>query len=784
MKNQPFLGTQWIASTVTGSKRTVPPAPYFRKDFSVKKAIRSAQLKITSLGLYECTINGSRVTDAVFAPGWTDYTKRVNFQSYNITEWVAEGDNAIGVILGDGWYSGHVGWGERQAYGDQPQLIAQVELIYQDGTQECFGTDATWKTSVGPILENDLMMGESYDARLELTGWDQANYEHALWSSVQLASDPGIEFTVTAGPSVRRMEELLVQKSSDLIERIFPAKLYDFGQNICGRARIKIEAPAGSTLTLCFGETLSADGTLYTENLRGARCTDRYTCRGGGVETWEPRFTFHGFRYVEVTGLKDDYSFEIVAVALYSDMNVVGKFACSNPLLNQLQSNILRSQKGNFLEVPMDCPQRDERLGWTGDAQIFLSTAAFNMDVEAFFDKWLLDLRDSQADSGAISCVAPRLGKSNIIAIEDGGPAYSDAIIICPWALYLNYGKQSVLEENYDAMVRYMAFVENHRTLDFIRGHAKVDSWGGYGDWLALDGSGKPEGGTPKDLVGTAFFAHIAGLMGRISRVLGKDPEAEKYEDLFRKIAGAFRHRFVTAEGLTASSTQTSYVLALQFDLLEPEMRPRAAEELAKDITARGFHLATGFVGTSYLLPVLEAVGQIDLAYKLLEQETFPSWLFPVKNGATTIWERWDGWTPEKGMQNKWMNSFNHYAYGAVGSWMYSAVAGLSVDAAQPAYEHIIFKPRPGGTITWAEASLETARGQIAIKWVLNDETLTCDLLIPEGASATFIPPTDFGDEEVRLEAGKHRLCLTRPGTAKSKAAPAEMSERELQLAS
>ncbi len=758
----PFAGAIWICSSVIGSRRTVPPAPYFRRVFPVEKPIRSAHLKIAALGLYECLVNGCQLTDAVFPPGWTDYTKRCYYQTYNITDILVEGRNAVGVILGDGWYSGHLGWGERQAYGDRPQFVVQIEVTYQDGSMDTLSTDPAWRTAVGAILENDLIMGETHDARLEPLGWDSATFADETWAPVQVAPAPGILIEPSPGPLVRRMGVLPSRGVTDLIARIFPARLYDFGQNFCGRARIRIQAPAGTTLTLCFGEMTNADGTLYTENLRAARCTDRYTCRGDGIEEWEPRFTFHGFRYAEVTGLKPEYFFEIEGVVLHADMKVTGEFACSNPRLNQLQSNIVWSQKSNFLEVPADCPQRDERLGWTGDAQIFLPTAAFNMDVRAFFHKWLIDLRDAQAPSGAIFCVAPRLGRSDLIPMEDGGPAYSDAIVTCPWHLYMSYGSTAVLEENFEAMVRYMDFIEIHRCVDYIRGHASVDSWGGYGDWLALDGSGKTEGGTPKDLVGTALYAHLAKLMARISSLIGKDTEQRKYENLFHHIAGAFRRRFVTADGLMVSGTQTAYVLALRFDLLLAAQRSVAVAELVKDIESRDFHLGTGFVGTPHVLPVLEAHGHLDVAYRLLEQETFPSWLFPVTQGATTIWERWDGWTPDKGMQNKLMNSFNHYAYGAVGAWMYGTVAGLALDESEPAYKHIIFKPRPGGTITWAEASMKTDRGPAALKWELSGDELVCHFTVPEGAHATFQPPPAFASESVAFGPGNHHLTLSR----------------------
>jgi len=779
----PFSEAAWISSDVIGSRRTVPPAPYFRSSFFISKEVQSARLLITALGLYECTINGCSLTDAVFTPGWTDYTKRCSYQSLTITDALKRGENVIGVILADGWYSGHLGWGERQAYGDRPQFLAEVEVTYRNGSVERFGTGESWKTTVGAILENDIQMGETYDARLEPLGWERSEYDDSAWTAAKLAPVPDILVEPAPGPSVRRMGILPSINVTDLIERIFPSKLYDFGQNFCGRVRIRIQAPAGTTLTLCFGEMTNSDGTLYTENLRGARCTDRYTCRGDGIEEWEPKFTFHGFRYAEVTGLKPEHFFEIEGVVLHADMKVTGHFACSNPLLNQLQHNIVWSQKGNFLEVPMDCPQRDERLGWTGDAQIFMATAAFNMDVSGFFRKWMTDLRDAQAPTGWVFCVAPRLGRSDIIPERDGGPAYSDAIVICPWQLYLSYGDTSALAENYEAMGRYMDYIEAERSVEYIRGHASVDEWGGYGDWLALDGSGKVEGGTPKDLVGTATYAQLATLMAKIAGVLGNEGDKARYADLFQNIVAAFQKRFVTSEGLMASGTQTSYTLALQFDLLPEDLRTTAVAELVKSIKDKDYHLGTGFVGTPHVLPVLEKYGRVDVAYRLLEQETFPSWLFPVKNGATTIWERWDGWTPDKGMQTKWMNSFNHYAYGAVGAWMYGTVAGLSLDEKDPAYAHVVFKPRPGGGLSWAEASLETKHGVAAIRWELKDEALTCRLTVPERSKATLQPPAGFATEAQTLEPGEHTLTLNRREPTK-RSAPARQLKEELEAVS
>ena len=457
-------------------------------------------------------------------------------------------------------------------------------------------------------------------------------------------------------------------------------------------------------------------------------------------------------------------SLDVTGVVLHSDMTPTGTFRCSHEGLNQLQHNILWGQKSNFLEVPTDCPQRDERLGWTGDAQVFVRTAAFNMNVREFFHKWMQDMRDEQGPRGGIPCVIPAPTTLNL---EDGGPAWADAAIICPWTIYLCYGDRKILEDHYAAMNRFMDFTARHRSKGPVRNHPDLNlglAFGenGFGDWLALDGGGRNEGLTPSDLIGTAFYAYDAGIMAKVADLLGHPDHARKYCALYDEIVQAFRHRFITAEGLVVAGTQTAYVLALHFGLVEESIKATVARELVRDIEKRNYHLATGFVGTPYLLEVLESAGYIDVAYKLLEQETFPSWLFPVRNGATTIWERWDGWTPEKGFQDKGMNSFNHYAYGAVGAWMYRTVAGLELDPNEPGYAHIIFRPRPGGSITWAEADLQPPLGLAAIRWDLDRDKLNVQVTIPPGARATFLPPTGYAAAESIYSTGTHRLTLSK----------------------
>lgn len=757
-----FWQAQWIASTVRGGPRTTAPAPHFRKTFPIKGSLRKAVLHVTALGLYECEINGARVGNQAFAPGWTDYHKRVHFQSHEVTALLTPGENVLGAILGDGWYCGFLGWGNRQFYGDRPRLLAQLELTADDGTVTRVVSDATWKTATGPILESDLLLGETYDARLSLGAWSSPGYSDAAWSPIVVEAAPGMAMEPSPGPIVREMGTLPVVREMFSGPGWNPTanKVYDLGQNFTGRVRIKVRAARGSTILLRHAEVLNPDGSLYTENLRTARATDTYTCAGGGEETWEPRFTFHGFRYVEIQGLAKDESCELTGVVLHSDTPPTGRFQCSHPLLNQLAKNIVWGQKSNFLEVPTDCPQRDERLGWTGDAQVFIRTACFNMDVRTFFHKWLRDMRDAQLPDGAIPIVVPNAFKP--AASNDGGPAWADAVFICPWTLYLCYGDTGILHDHYDCMARYMEFLAAHKVKQFIRCHPDIDSWGGYGDWLALDSSGFTEGGTAKDLIGTAMYANDADLMARIAGLLGKEEDARRYRQLHGDIVAAFRRRFVTPDGLVTGGTQTAHVLALHFGLVPEEGRANAAKELVRLIERNGRHLGTGFVGTPYLLDVLEKSGHLDIAYALLEQETFPSWLFPVKNGATTIWERWDGWTPEKGFQDKGMNSFNHYAYGAVGAWMVSAVAGLELDPEEPGYRHIFFKPRPGGSIAWAEARLATPQGEAGIRWDLQGEALKLDLLVPPGSRASLRLPTGFSGAPDTLAPGRHVLTAAR----------------------
>ena len=745
---------QWIGRPLE-SQEGSQPCPLLRKSFTLKAGVARARIYATARGLFELHLNGARVGADYFTPGWTDCNKRIQYLVYDVTDQVRQGANAIGAILGDGWFAGYLVWRNSHfLYGSQLSLLAQLEVEYADGTRELIGSGPDWKTTLSPIVKSDIYHGETYDARLEQPGWSQPEADESSWQAAAVFPPPAVPLVAKRNAPVRSQQELptLVQT-----EPTFGTHLFDVGQNMVGWARIKVRAPAGTTVTIRFGEMLNDDGTLYTANLRSAECTDRYICKGSGEEVHEPRFTFHGFRYVELTGVcEKPVPTDVTGIVLHSEIPATGSFECSHPLINRLQQNITWGQRGNFLEVPTDCPQRDERLGWTGDAQVFIRTASYNRDVAAFFTKWCVDMADSQHADGAFPHVAPDV-------IRDGGrgcAAWSDAGVICPWTVYLCYGDTRILERQYDSMKRWIEW-QQKQSRDLINFSAC------FGDWLSLDvyEAGRSRSLTPQELIGTAYFAHMTNLFARIARILGHKDDARNYAALFNRIKAAFNREFVTPAGRMVSGTQTAYLLALGFDLLPVAKRKTATALLIKEIECRGWHLATGFVGTPLLAPVLTHQGRTDVAYKLLLQQTFPSWLFPILQGATTMWERWNSYTKEQGFGDVSMNSFNHYAYGAIGEWMYNTVAGIELDPAVPAYKHIIIRPQPpapvgaregqpaeGESITWARGELMTRYGKITSHWKIEDQKLAVSVTIPANTRATIILP---GRKPQKVGAGK-----------------------------
>ena len=689
--------------------------PYLRKQVSLKGDVKRARLYATALGLYDFSINGQRVGDDVIKPDWDNYQIRVQYQTFDVTKLLQKGDNALAATLGPGWYCGHIGLDPGDFYGKRPALLAQLQIEYADGSTETVATDKSWKWGYGPLMLSDLLDGEDYDARRELPGWDKVGFDDSKWNSVS-TRESAAKLQAQIGPPVRKLEELPTKK----VTEPQPGKLtFDLGQNMVGWIRLKVKGDAGKKLTLRYAEMLNPDGTVYTTNLRNAKATDTYVLRGGDTETWEPHFTFHGFRYVEITGFPGKLGPETVTgIVVHSDTPRTGKWECSSEQLNQLYRNITWGQWGNFLSVPTDCPQRDERLGWMGDAQVFCRTATYNADVASFFNKWLLDVSDAQSPTGAYTDVSPRA------CCGEGTAAWADAGVICPWTIYLVYDDKRLIERQYDSMVKCVDYLKSH-SKDLIRPAE------GYGDWLSIAAD------TPKDVLATGYFAYSTHLLAKMAHAIGKEDDAKKYNQLFEDIKTAFNKAFVADDGRIKGNTQTCYLVGLKFELLSADKQAKAAKYLVDDIKAKGMHLSTGFVGVSYLLPMLTKYGHLDDAYQLLNQDTFPSWLFSVKHGATTIWERWDGWTPEKGFQDASMNSFNHYSLGSCGQWMYGTIAGIDLDPAQPGYTHLLIHPRPGGGLTSCKSSYKSIHGPIETEWHLDGDAYKLKVTIPANATAS-----------------------------------------------
>ncbi|HKB57764.1 MAG TPA: family 78 glycoside hydrolase catalytic domain [Lacunisphaera sp.] len=741
-----FLGLRWPAVWIGVSKKDekrVSPARYLRHGFELPEAPASARLYISALGLFEPYLNGQRVGRDVLAPGWTDYQKRVEYLSYNVSALIKPGRNALGAILADGWFCGFLGWqNQRNHYGATPALLAVLRLVLGDGTVRWIGTTTAWKSVPGPILAADLYHGETYDARVGNTAWAGGNFPDANHPAVRPITTRPVSIFGKATPPVRAIEEIVPQAVTQPTPSCF---VYDLGQNMVGVVRLSITAPRGTRLRLRYAEMINSDGTIYTANLRSAQATDYYICRGGEKESYEPRFTFHGFRYVELTGLPNKPALSaITGIVWHSDLRQTGSFSCSNKLLNQLQSNIRWGQRGNFLDVPTDCPQRDERLGWTGDAQVFATTAAFNYDVSTFFRKWLQDLRDGQHPNGEYPDVAPDVlclaARKDAAAWlkhgNKGNAAWADAGVICPWVIYRRYGDARVLAENYTAMAKWISFQER-TSRKLIRPDTN------YGDWLATDAVSPHRAPTPCDLIGTAYFAHTTGHMIKIATILGKTLDAATYRQLHSRIVAAFNHEFVSASGRITGDTQTGYLLALAFDLLPQRLRRKAVARLVHLIEKNQNRLATGFIGTPLLGPVLTRFGRVDVAYRLLLQREYPSWLYPILNGATTMWERWNSWTKETGFGEAGMNSFNHYAYGAIGEWLYANVTGIDFAPSVPGGRRLLLHPQLGGGLTYARAKLWLPYGEIRSAWKLRGRIWTWDVTIPPNVSASAELPTN-----------------------------------------
>ncbi len=732
-----FITPDWDEDT-----RMPNPSPYLRHEFDVCAGVRSARLYITALGLYEAQINGVVVGDHVLAPGWTVYDQHLRYQTFDVTGLVHEGRNAIGALLGEGWYRGRLGFGGgwRNIWGERLGLLAQLEIVYADGTSERIVSDANWHAATGAILTSGIYDGEIFDARLEPTGWSLPGYDDASWKGVRPLEWALSTLRSPVSPAVRRIEQIA---PVSITQSPSGKTLVDFGQNLVGWLRIRVRGTAGQTVILRHAEVLEK-GELGTRPLRRAEATDRYTLRGGDVETWEPRFTFHGFRYVEVTGWPGDLEpANLCAVVVHSDMRRTGWFECSNPLLNQLHENVVWGMRGNFVDVPTDCPQRDERLGWTGDLQVFSPTASFLYDVSGSLQSWLMDLAHEQRKlKGSVPHVVP-----NILGDGAGAAAWGDAAAVVPSVLYQRFGDAGILADQFESMcawVNHLASVASANRL-WEKGFQ-------FGDWL--DPTAPPDkpgqARTHKAIVATAYFARSAELVARAAAILGRDADRQHYQSLAAEVRAAFAREFVTPSGRVTSDAETAYALALVFDLLPtPEQRKRAGERLAELVLESGYHIRTGFVGTPLICDALCQTGHYTAAYRLLLQQSCPSWLYPVTMGATTIWERWDSMLPDGSINPGEMTSFNHYALGAVADWMHRFIGGIAPDDA--GYRRIAIRPYPSGGLTSAVARHDTPYGKVECRWTLQSGQFEMTVTIPPNTRAQVIVP---GRESDLIEVG------------------------------
>ena len=738
---------RWVGPAATPADSLPAPSPLLRHAFQVKGPVRSARAYVTSLGLYELHLNGARVGDELFTPGWTSYNRRLQYQTYDVTALLHPGANAIAAMLGDGWYRGYLGFfGQRNIYGQRLALRLQLDITYQDGTSDRIATDGAWKTTPGPVLASDIYGGESYDARRERAGWATTAFDDHDWAPVSVLEPQRTTLVASMSPPVRRVRTL---RPIEIRRLPSGETLFDLGQNFTGWGRLVVRGSAGTTITLRYAEVLDRSGDLYTANLRRAGQTDHYTLKGAGEERYEPHFTFHGFRYVAVRGLPGPADTNtITGIAVSSDLGQTGMFETSDSLLNRLQRNIVWGERSNFLDVPTDCPQRDERLGWTGDAQVFSRTAAFNMDVAGFFAKWLGDLAADQDSSGIVPWVIPNLFTDSV---HFGGTAgWSDAAVIIPWTMYQVYGDRGLLERQYPSMRAWVDYMHRRAGNDLIW----RPGWQ-FGDWLALhsDDPSYPGATTSTDLIATAYLAHSTDLVSRAATVLGKGDDAARYQSRFGAIRDAFDREFVSGAGRVGENTQTAYALAIAFGLLPDSIVPAAGNRLAEDVRARGVHLTTGFLGTPVLLHTLSGTDHLPLAFALLTQRSYPSWLYPITRGATTMWERWDGIRPDSSFEDPGMNSFNHYAFGAVGDWMYRNIGGIDLDSTAAGYQRSRIAPHVGAGLTSARASLETPYGTLASAWSVAAGQFVLDVTIPVNTSATV---TLWGTRMDRVQENGH----------------------------
>ena len=731
---------EWNAAFITPeteADKETSKGYYLRKDIEIEGNIRYAYAHTTALGIYHFYINGEKVGKDYMAPGWTSYNKHLLYQTYDITQMLQRGVNTLGAFVGAGWYKGLMGNEQkRNHYGTREAFACQICIVYEDGTIQEFLTDRSWKAQNGPVVFSEIYDGEVYDARMEIPGWNRPGCDTSGWRGVDVVDFPKQVLEAQAGCRVHEMEKLPVKR---IFETPQGDTVIDFGQNLTGWVEIRTKGKTGAKIELNCFEVLDAQGNVYTENLRSAKETLIYYCKGEEEISYKPYFTFQGFQYVKIA----DYpgipkAEDFAAYVVHSDMRLNSKFECSDKNLNQLYHNILWGMKGNFLDIPTDCPQRDERLGWTGDAQIFCGTATYLMDTYTFYRKWLKDLAVDQTKEGGVPHVIPDIwtGKpTNNRTFKQGthsAAAWADAAVIIPWTLYQMYGDTLILEKQYDSMKAW---------IDFMRNHSQNYIWNyklQFGDWVALDAEeGSYYGATPNELTCTAYFAYVTGLFTKIARRLGYQSDAEEYGRLYEEIKKVYQNTFFDENGRLKAQTQTAQIITLHFGLSPEEYRANVVSDLLRLLAEHQGHLVTGFVGTPYFCHALSQNHQVEAAYELLLKEDYPSWLFQVKMGATTIWEHWDGKKPDGTMWSPRMNSFNHYAYGAVGEWIFRNMVGLQCDEQAPGFRHFLIKPEMCEKIQYVKYSFLSPYGEIDIHWKRNGRHVQMDVTIPCNATAT-----------------------------------------------
>lgn len=692
-----------VVSDLNDQRFVVPapmpqPAALMRRAFKVEKKVKEARLFATALGSYRIFLNGSRIGQDVLTPEFTDYRKRVIYQVYDVTSTLTSGQNIIAAILGDGWFGSSLTWRSVRLYPPPDRLAAQLEIEYTDGSHEILVSDESWKVAGAPIVHSEIYAGEVYDARLEQISWNKASFDDGRWTSAVVAATPSIQLSSQKTAPVRITESVQPKSVTP-----FPNGRYvvDMGQNMVGWVTLKVKGTAGTVVRLRFAEILNPDGSIYRQNLRNADATDTYILRGEGDETFEPHFTFHGFRYVEVTGYPGQPTLASITgdVATSISGNPTGRLETSSQLVNQMWHIGLWGQRGNFLSIPTDCPQRDERLGWMGDAGVFWRTGTYNYDIAAFSQKFMDDVVDAQTAEGAFTNVSPDV-LSGLGSI--GAPGWGDAGVIVPYTAWLQYANQQIIRQHWDAMERWMKFIQDANP-NFLREKGVGPN---FADWLA------PDQNTDKTLLATAYWALITNMMSEMAHAIGKEDAAKRYTVLVDKIRVAYQKAYIKDDGTVGTGTQTSYVVTLYTKLAPESLEPKLVDSLVKDIESRKTHLSTGFLGTPFLLFTLSNHGRADVAYRLLLNDTYPSWGYMLSKGATTWWERWNGDTGDPAM-----NSYNHYAFGSVMAWVYRQVAGIDTTLGAPAFRELVIHPRLDASMDHAHGEYDSIYGNIMTDW-------------------------------------------------------------------